>query len=193
MTVKNFDELVLHLLKKRLTATRCVGLAEDLSLFWREEGAFKLERRGGRLVRGAVTALRIADLPQQYQQARRRDDLPYHAVVVLSSLGKGFLPKTKLCRGLLGVSEIAEGWADAQRGSGEREGMGGTISTLVFQPPPATFLHNKKHFWLQTRNQHRIPVFHVERRCVRCAGADWFCCIPAKPEFASVAGVYCCR
>eukprot|EP00752_Nemacystus_decipiens_P001426 g1406.t1 len=41
--------------------------------------------------------------------------------------------------------------------------MGGTISTLVFQPPPATFLHNKKHFWLQTRNQHRIPVFHVER------------------------------
>lgn len=43
--------------------------------------------------------------------------------------------------------------------------MGGTISTLVFQPPPATFLHNKKHFWLQTRNQHRIPVFHVERRC----------------------------
>ncbi|CAN0340988.1 unnamed protein product [Hapterophycus canaliculatus] len=44
--------------------------------------------------------------------------------------------------------------------------MGGTISTLVFQPPPATFLHNKKHFWLQTRNQHRIPVFHVERRCV---------------------------
>lgn len=46
--------------------------------------------------------------------------------------------------------------------------MGGTISTLVFQPPPATFLHNKKHFWLQTRNQHRIPVFHVERRCARC-------------------------
>lgn len=45
--------------------------------------------------------------------------------------------------------------------------MGGTISTLVFQPPPATFLHNKKHFWLQTRNQHRIPVFHVERRCAR--------------------------
>ncbi|CAM9681984.1 unnamed protein product, partial [Ectocarpus sp. 12 AP-2014] len=43
----------------------------------------------------------------------------------------------------------------------ERGQMGGTISTLVFQPPPATFLHNKKHFWLQTRNQHRIPVFHV--------------------------------
>ncbi len=45
--------------------------------------------------------------------------------------------------------------------------MGGTISTLVFQPPPATFLHNKKHFWLQTRNQNRIPVFHVERRYVK--------------------------
>lgn len=43
--------------------------------------------------------------------------------------------------------------------------MGSAISTLVFQPPPATFLHNKKHFWLQTRNQHRIPVFHVDRRC----------------------------
>lgn len=42
--------------------------------------------------------------------------------------------------------------------------MGTTISTLVFQPPPATFIHNKKHFWLQTRNQIRIPVFHVERR-----------------------------
>ncbi|CAM9457927.1 unnamed protein product [Choristocarpus tenellus] len=41
--------------------------------------------------------------------------------------------------------------------------MGTMVSTLVFQPPPTTFLHNKKHFWLQTRNQNRIPVFHVER------------------------------
>lgn len=56
---------------------------------------------------------------------------------------------------------LRKGWT--QHGE---EIMGGTISTLVFQPPPATFIHNKKHFWLQTRKQTRIPVFHVERRCV---------------------------
>lgn len=66
--------------------------------------------------------------------------------------------------------------------------MGGTISTLVFQPPPATFLHNKKHFWLQTRNQHRIPVFHVERRCVRCAEAGWFAAFRPNRNFTFVAG-----
>ena len=36
--------------------------------------------------------------------------------------------------------------------------MGNLISGLLFQPPPATFLHPSRHFYLQTKTGSRIPV-----------------------------------
>lgn len=41
--------------------------------------------------------------------------------------------------------------------------MGDAISTLLFQPPPATYLHPSRHFWLNPRNGNRIPAFYIER------------------------------
>lgn len=86
-----------------------------------------------------------------------RRDIRIKSQVLLSR--SGLLP---LCSVL--EKKQAHCWRRHSRQSKQPIRMGGTISTLVFQPPPATFLHNKKHFWLQTRNQIRIPVFHVDRR-----------------------------
>jgi len=41
--------------------------------------------------------------------------------------------------------------------------MGELISTLLFQPPPPTYLHPSRHFWLHTKLGHRIPAFFIER------------------------------
>ena len=41
--------------------------------------------------------------------------------------------------------------------------MGDAISSLLFQPPPATYLHPSRHFWLNTSNGNRIPAFYIER------------------------------
>jgi pimeloyl-ACP methyl ester carboxylesterase len=41
--------------------------------------------------------------------------------------------------------------------------MGDAISSLLFQPPPATYLHPSRHFWLDTSNGNRIPAFFIER------------------------------
>eukprot|EP00640_Fibrocapsa_japonica_P002727 CAMPEP_0113944730 /NCGR_PEP_ID=MMETSP1339-20121228/36221_1 /TAXON_ID=94617 /ORGANISM="Fibrocapsa japonica" /LENGTH=247 /DNA_ID=CAMNT_0000950031 /DNA_START=73 /DNA_END=813 /DNA_ORIENTATION=+ /assembly_acc=CAM_ASM_000762 len=41
--------------------------------------------------------------------------------------------------------------------------MGSLISSLVFQPPPPTFIEAHKHFWLQTRTNNRIPAFFIDR------------------------------
>jgi pimeloyl-ACP methyl ester carboxylesterase len=40
--------------------------------------------------------------------------------------------------------------------------MGGMISSLLFQPPPPTYLHPSRHFWLNSAES-RIPAFFIER------------------------------
>jgi len=41
--------------------------------------------------------------------------------------------------------------------------MGDMISSLLFQPPPPTYLHPSRHFWLNTETGSRIPAFFIER------------------------------
>ena len=41
--------------------------------------------------------------------------------------------------------------------------MGDAISSLLFQPPPPTYLHPSRHFWLNTALGGRIPAFFIER------------------------------
>ncbi|OEU15515.1 alpha/beta-hydrolase [Fragilariopsis cylindrus CCMP1102] len=41
--------------------------------------------------------------------------------------------------------------------------MGDAISSLLFQPPPPTYLHPSRHFWLNTATGSRIPAFFIER------------------------------
>ena len=41
--------------------------------------------------------------------------------------------------------------------------MGDAISSLLFQPPPPTYLHPSRHFWLNTSLGSRIPAFFIER------------------------------
>ena len=41
--------------------------------------------------------------------------------------------------------------------------MGDAISSLLFQPPPPTYLHPSRHFWLNTASGNRIPAFYIER------------------------------
>lgn len=41
--------------------------------------------------------------------------------------------------------------------------MGDAISSLLFQPPPPTYLHPSRHFWLHTSHGSRIPAFFIER------------------------------
>jgi len=41
--------------------------------------------------------------------------------------------------------------------------MGDAISSLLFQPPPPTYLHPSRHFWLNTSKGNRIPAFFIER------------------------------
>jgi pimeloyl-ACP methyl ester carboxylesterase len=41
--------------------------------------------------------------------------------------------------------------------------MGDAISSLLFQPPPPTYLHPSRHFWLNTALGSRIPAFFIER------------------------------
>jgi len=41
--------------------------------------------------------------------------------------------------------------------------MGNLISSLLFQPPPPTYLHPSRHFWLNTSRGSRIPAFYIER------------------------------
>lgn len=41
--------------------------------------------------------------------------------------------------------------------------MGDLISSLLFQPPPPTYLHPSRHFWLTTSHATRIPAFFIER------------------------------
>lgn len=41
--------------------------------------------------------------------------------------------------------------------------MGDAISSLLFQPPPPTYLHPSRHFWLNTSTGSRIPAFYIER------------------------------
>mmetsp|Transcript_26887 Transcript_26887/g.47436 ORF Transcript_26887/g.47436 Transcript_26887/m.47436 type:complete len:291 (+) Transcript_26887:73-945(+) len=41
--------------------------------------------------------------------------------------------------------------------------MGDAISSLLFQPPPPTYLHPSRHFWLNTAGGSRIPAFFIER------------------------------
>jgi len=41
--------------------------------------------------------------------------------------------------------------------------MGDAISSLLFQPPPPTYLHPSRHFWLDTKHGSRIPAFFIER------------------------------
>jgi len=40
--------------------------------------------------------------------------------------------------------------------------MGDMISSLLFQPPPPTYLHPSRHFWLNS-SESRIPAFFIER------------------------------
>jgi fermentation-respiration switch protein FrsA (DUF1100 family) len=43
--------------------------------------------------------------------------------------------------------------------------MGGSISSLVFQPPEVTYVHAKKHIiWLKTKKDANIPAFYLDRR-----------------------------
>ena len=37
------------------------------------------------------------------------------------------------------------------------------ISSLLFQPPPPTYIHPSRHFWLDTSYGTRIPAFFIER------------------------------
>ena len=41
--------------------------------------------------------------------------------------------------------------------------MGDMISSLLFQPPPPTYIHPSRHFWLNTSYGTRIPAFFIER------------------------------
>mmetsp|Transcript_35803 Transcript_35803/g.55089 ORF Transcript_35803/g.55089 Transcript_35803/m.55089 type:complete len:279 (+) Transcript_35803:134-970(+) len=41
--------------------------------------------------------------------------------------------------------------------------MGDAISSLLFQPPPPTYLHPSRHFWLNTAAGGPIPAFFIER------------------------------
>ena len=41
--------------------------------------------------------------------------------------------------------------------------MGDAISSLLFQPPPPTYFHPSRHFWLNTKHGSRIPAFFIER------------------------------
>mmetsp|Transcript_18623 Transcript_18623/g.33778 ORF Transcript_18623/g.33778 Transcript_18623/m.33778 type:complete len:291 (-) Transcript_18623:111-983(-) len=41
--------------------------------------------------------------------------------------------------------------------------MGDMISSLLFQPPPPTYLHPSRHFWLNTSMGGRIPAFFIDR------------------------------
>ena len=41
--------------------------------------------------------------------------------------------------------------------------MGDAISSLLFQPPPPTYLHPSRHFWLNTAAGGRIPAFYIEK------------------------------
>ena len=41
--------------------------------------------------------------------------------------------------------------------------MGDAISSLLFQPPPPTYLHPSRHFWLNSDHGSRIPAFFIER------------------------------
>lgn len=41
--------------------------------------------------------------------------------------------------------------------------MGDLISSLLFQPPPPTYLHASRHFWLNNAFGYRIPAFFIER------------------------------
>lgn len=41
--------------------------------------------------------------------------------------------------------------------------MGDMISSLLFQPPPPTYIHPSRHFWLDTSYGTRIPAFFIER------------------------------
>jgi abhydrolase domain-containing protein 17 len=41
--------------------------------------------------------------------------------------------------------------------------MGEAISSLLFQPPAATYLHPSRHFWLTTSTGSSIPAFFIER------------------------------
>ena len=41
--------------------------------------------------------------------------------------------------------------------------MGDAISSLLFQPPPPTYLHPSRHFWLNTSAGSRIPAFFIEK------------------------------
>lgn len=40
--------------------------------------------------------------------------------------------------------------------------MGNAISSLLFQPPPPTYLHPSRHFWLVT-DHGNVPAFFIER------------------------------
>lgn len=40
--------------------------------------------------------------------------------------------------------------------------MGEMISSLLFQPPPPTYLHPSRHFWLTNAFGGRIPAFFIE-------------------------------
>ena len=42
-------------------------------------------------------------------------------------------------------------------------GMGSIISSLLFQPPPPTYLHPSRHFWLTNKFGGKIPAFFIER------------------------------
>jgi len=42
--------------------------------------------------------------------------------------------------------------------------MGDAISSLLFQPPPPTYLHPSRHFWLTTELGSGIPAFFIDRR-----------------------------
>ena len=39
--------------------------------------------------------------------------------------------------------------------------MGSSISSLLFQPPPCTFLHPTRHIWLHPTPTTKIPAFHI--------------------------------
>ncbi|GMI46164.1 hypothetical protein TrCOL_g10697 [Triparma columacea] len=42
--------------------------------------------------------------------------------------------------------------------------MGDAISSLLFQPPPATFIHPSRHIWLQTSTGSTIPAFYLDQK-----------------------------
>mmetsp|Transcript_8064 Transcript_8064/g.7211 ORF Transcript_8064/g.7211 Transcript_8064/m.7211 type:complete len:285 (-) Transcript_8064:129-983(-) len=43
--------------------------------------------------------------------------------------------------------------------------MGGSIASLLFQPPEISYAHAKKHIiWLKTKKHANIPAFYIDRR-----------------------------